>query len=156
MIEIAIPGDTKFRLNYLVMDYNGTLACNGVLLEGVVERLTAVSRDLSIHVVPADTFGKADAALKGLPCTLRILPQTGQNHSKLAYVTQLGRSETVCIGNGRNDRLMLQAAALGIAVIGPEGAAADALQAADVVTTSIHAALDLLTNPLRLVATLRS
>ncbi len=156
MIEIAIPGDAKFRLNYLVMDYNGTLACNGVLLEGVVERLTAVSRDLSIHVVTADTFGKAQAGLKGLPCMLRILPQTGQNHSKLAYVTQLGRSETVCIGNGRNDRLMLQAAALGIAVIGPEGAAVEAVQAADVVTTSIHAALELLINPLRLVATLRS
>ncbi len=156
MIEVAIPGDGRLRLSYLVMDYNGTLACDGVLLEGVVERLTAVSRDLSIHVVTADTFGKAQAALKGLPCTLRILSQTGQNHSKLAYVTQLGRSETVSIGNGRNDRLMLQAAALGIAVIGPEGAATDAIQAADVVTIGIQAALDLLINPLRLVATLRS
>jgi soluble P-type ATPase len=74
----------------------------------------------------------------------------------MAYVSQLGRNETVCIGNGRNDRLMLPAAALGIAVIGPEGTAMDAMQASDVVTTSIHSALDLLLNPLRLVATLRS
>jgi len=51
---------------------------------------------------------------------------------------------------------MLQAAALGIAVIGPEGAAADTLHAADIVAPNIHAALDLLLHPLRVVATLRS
>ena len=51
---------------------------------------------------------------------------------------------------------MLQAAALGIAVIGPECAAAEALAAADIVAPNILAALDLLLNPLRLVATLRS
>jgi soluble P-type ATPase len=41
-------------------------------------------------------------------------------------------------------------------VVGPEGAAVDALQASDVVATSIQSALDLLLNPQRLVATLRS
>jgi len=48
------------------------------------------------------------------------------------------------------------AAALGIAAVGPEGAAVDAPQASEVVTPSIQAAFDLLLNPLRLVATLRS
>jgi P-type E1-E2 ATPase len=156
MIEIAIPGDGMLRLSFLVLDYNGTLACNGILLDGVAERLIALSKNLSIHVVTADTFGTVEATLKSLPFTVRVLPQTGQNHAKMAYVSQLGRNETVCIGNGRNDRLMLQAAALGIAVVGPEGAAVDALQASDVVATSIQSALDLLLNPQRLVATLRS
>lgn len=73
----------------------------------------------------------------------------------MAYTAQLGRGNTVCIGNGRNDKLMLQAAALGIAVIGPEGASLDAIHAADIVVPDILAALDLLCNPLRLVATLR-
>jgi soluble P-type ATPase len=62
----------------------------------------------------------------------------------------------VCIGNGRNDRLMLAESALGIAVVLGEGAAAVTLAAADVVCTDILAALALLTHPLRLVATLRS
>jgi P-type E1-E2 ATPase len=156
VIEIAIPGDGSFRLNYLVMDYNGTLACNGILLEGVTDRLAALARQLSVYILTADTFGTAGAVLAGLPCTVHILPQVGQNHAKMAIVTQLGRGETVCIGNGRNDKLMLQAAALGIAIIGPEGAAADAVQAADIVAPSIQVALDLLLHPLRLVATLRS
>lgn len=156
MIEIAIPGDDGLRLKYLVMDYNGTLACNGILLEGVTERLVALSKHLAVYILTADTFGTARAVLAGLPCIVHILPQVGQNHAKMAFVAQLGRGETVCIGNGRNDKLMLQAAALGIAIIGPEGAAIDAVQAADIVAPSIQVALDLLLHPLRLVATLRS
>ena len=59
------------------------------------------------------------------------------------------------MGNGRNDQLMLEEAALGIAVILEEGAAAVTLSAADVVCTNIVSALELLDNPLRLIATLR-
>jgi soluble P-type ATPase len=132
------------------------LACDGNLLDGVAERLIALAACLTIHVVTADTFGKVEAGMQGLPATVRILPQIGQGHAKMAYVAQLGRNRVVAVGNGRNDRLMLQAAVLGIAVTGPEGASVDAVQAADVVAPGIHAALDLLLHPLRLVATLRA
>jgi soluble P-type ATPase len=64
--------------------------------------------------------------------------------------------KTVAVGNGRNDRLMLQESALGIAVILNEGAAMQTLLCADVVCTDIVAALQLLIHPLRLTATLRS
>jgi soluble P-type ATPase len=59
------------------------------------------------------------------------------------------------IGNGRNDQLMLAAAALGIAVVQEEGAAIESLSAADVVLPDIRSALDLLLFPKRLIATLR-
>jgi len=59
------------------------------------------------------------------------------------------------VGNGANDAAALRAAALGIAVIGPEGASAEALVAADVVCTSILQALDLLVDEQALTATLR-
>ena len=62
----------------------------------------------------------------------------------------------MAVGNGRNDRLMLKEAALGIAVLQAEGAAAEALLAADVVAPDILAALDLLLAPEGLIATLRS
>jgi soluble P-type ATPase len=51
---------------------------------------------------------------------------------------------------------MLKEAALGIAVVQEEGAFAETLMSADVVCTNIVSALGLLTNPLRLIATLRS
>jgi soluble P-type ATPase len=51
---------------------------------------------------------------------------------------------------------MLEASALGIVVLLQEGAAAQSLMAADIVCSEILSALDLLTHPLRLTATLRS
>ena len=112
MIEVTIPGNGKLRLEHLVLDYNGTLACDGALLPGVSERLVRLAECLDIHVITADTFGTAQKALEGLPVTLRILPPVGQGHAKMAYVSQLGRNRVVAVGNGRNDRLMVQAAVL--------------------------------------------
>ncbi|HTQ74042.1 MAG TPA: hypothetical protein VMI74_07125 [Burkholderiales bacterium] len=156
MLELDIPGFASLRLEHLVLDYNGTLAVDGRLLRGVGRRLRALSRALEIHVVTGDTFGAARAALAGLPCRVSILPSRGQDRAKRAYVARLGPGRTVCVGNGRNDRLMLKAAALGIAVLQREGAASVTLAAADVVVPSIAEALDLLARPLRLVASLRS
>ena len=156
MIEIAIPGYRTLQLQYLVMDYNGTLASDGNLVTGVGEAVTRLATDLDIHVVTADTFGKAASELEGLPLTLTILPLQNQDQAKLDYVGRLGAESVVAIGNGRNDRLMLHAAALGIAVILYEGAALQAMSAADIVCTSAESALDLLTETKRLIATLRS
>jgi soluble P-type ATPase len=155
MITIEIPGFGELRLKHLVLDYNGTLGVDGKLLRGVGTRLRRLSRSLRIHVVTADTFGRAREALAALPCKLSILAPSRQAAAKSAYVRRLGAARAVCIGNGRNDRSMLRVAALGIAVVQAEGAAAETLAAADVVVRSPLDALDLLLEPRRLVATLR-
>jgi len=155
-VHISIPDYGELDLKNLVMDYNGTLALDGMLIEGVRETLTELSKSISLHVLTADTFGKAKSGLKGIDCTLSILADEDQQSGKLAYVQSLGAENTVSIGNGRNDQLMLKASALGIAVILEEGASAQTLLAADIVCTSIVSALKLLSNPLRVVATLRS
>ena len=156
MIEIDIPGYRKLQLGHLVLDYNGTLACDGELIEGVGPRLQELSRQLQIHVVTADTFGKVRDQMAGLACEVVVLPVENQDAGKLDYINRLGAAQTVCMGNGRNDRLMLEAAALGVVLIQEEGAAVATVVAADVVCRDICAALDLLAEPLRLVATLRS
>ncbi len=156
MIEYVIPGYKTLRLTHLVLDYNGTLAVDGQLVDGVRGCLTVLAKDLEIHVVTADTFGKVKAGMTGIPCTVTILPIERQDLGKLEYVRALGFENTVCIGNGRNDQLMLNASALGVAVILGEGASVETLMAADVACTDIVSALELLINPLRLTATLRS
>jgi soluble P-type ATPase len=156
MIEISIPGYRNLSLANLVMDYNGTLAKDGNLLEGVKPRLESLASQLNLHVITADTFGLVRANTSDLPCELHILPAKSQDQAKLAYVEQIGSDHVAAIGNGRNDRLMLAAASLGIAVVGGEGAAWQTLSAADVVVPDILSALDLLMNPKRLIATLRT
>lgn len=155
MLQIVIPTYKILQLENLVLDYNGTLACDGVLCVGVRGRLDDLGKQLRIHVLTADTFGKARAGLEGIQCEILVLENAQQAESKLAYVEQLGFERCVCIGNGRNDCLMLKVAALAIAVIGREGAATETLMAADIAVPDIVAALDLLRNPLRLIATLR-
>ena len=156
MIEINIPGFKHLRLEHLVLDYNGTMAVDGRLVTGVQERLYRLAEVLRIHIITADTFGEVGAAVADLPCTLHVLPQQMQAEAKRDYVRRLNAERTVCIGNGRNDRLMLGEASLGIAVMLAEGACGSAVSAADVVCRDICDALDLLHRPLRLTATLRS
>lgn len=155
MLQIQVPGFGRLELAHLVLDYNGTLAGDGELLPGVAERLADLSGALSIHVVTADTFGTVRERLADLPSSVTVLAAEGQAEAKRALVESLGAPGCACIGNGRNDRLMLAAAGLGIAVVQLEGAAGQTLQAADVVAPSIRDALDLLRFPRRLVATLR-
>ena len=156
MIEINIPGYRILKLEHIVFDYNGTLAVDGEVIPGVKEVLRSLAGRLTIHIVTADTFGKVKSRLSDLPCKITILPEKEQDIGKRNFVQSLGANRTVAVGNGRNDRLMLQSSVLGIAVVLDEGASAQTLTMADVVCTSIIEALALLNNPLRLVATLRS
>ena len=155
MLEVDVPGVQRLRFAHLVADFNGTLAVDGVLIVGVAEALRTLSGKLDIHVVTADTFGRVKEAMAGVPCVTTILPPGDQDSAKLRYVQRLGAAGCVCVGNGRNDRLMVAAAGLGIAVIQGEGAAVETLLAAKVAAPDIAAALGLLLNPARLAATLR-
>jgi len=155
MLDINLPGAQPLGLSHLILDYNGTLARDGSLLEGVAERLKILAEHLEIHIVTADTFGSVRTQVAHLPVELAIIPPEKQAQAKAAYMENLGPANAVAIGNGRNDTLMLQQAALGIAVIQTEGAATTALLAGDVVTPGIVDALDLLIHPDRLKATLR-
>jgi soluble P-type ATPase len=155
MLEIEIPGREPLRLTHLLLDYNGTLAVDGQLLPGVARRLESLAGPLTIRVVTADTFGAAAARTEALPVGLEILEPGRQDERKAALVRTLGPACVAAVGNGLNDRLMLETAALGIAIVQGEGAAAATLAAADVVVPDIAAALDLLLHPKRLVATLR-
>ena len=155
MIEIEVPGRGVYRLKYLVLDVNGTIAVDGRLVDGVARRVAALRDSVEVHMLTADTRGRQqviDAQL-GMQAA-RITPQD-EPAQKASFVRELG-SEGVCaVGNGANDAAMLRAAKLAVAVLGEEGLALETLNAADVVVPHVNVALDLLLNPLRLVATLR-
>lgn len=152
MIEIHIPGRGDLRLRHLTLDLNGTLALDGRLIDGVAERLSAVRAHLSPYLLTADTFGAMAAVEKVLGFSATRIASSAE---KAVFVEKLGAASVVAIGNGANDAGMLTAAALGIVVLGPEGLAREAIEAADIVAPDINTALDLLLNPRRLVATLR-
>ncbi|HPW56299.1 MAG: hypothetical protein KA072_12200 [Thermoanaerobaculaceae bacterium] len=155
-IQIKIPGLGSLTIAHIVMDNNGTLACDGKLLAGGAELPKSLNEAVYFHVVTADTFGVAQKQLRGLPCTLTILPPEDQDIGKLEYIRKFREQQTLRIGNGRNDALMIEHAALGIAVIQAEGAYAQTVLNSDVVCRTIYEALELSRNPDRLQATLRT
>ncbi len=156
MLKISIPNYANMEVSHLVLDYNGTLAIDGLLIDGVTVRLNALAKTLTIHIITADTFGSVKQNVADINCRVHILGKENQAEGKARYLRQLGAEQTVAIGNGRNDALMLENAALGIAVLQAEGAAGGTLCTADVVAPSILSALDLLLHPLRLKASLRA
>ncbi len=155
MFELDIPGFGGLCLEHLVSDFTGTLSVDGVLLPGVEERLNRIAEFLTIHILTADTFGRAREALNGVRCAIRILEGADHDRQKEAFVRQLGPEKVAALGNGKNDRRMLKLAKIGIAVTEGEGCAVEAIMAADIHVRRAVDGLDLLLNPKRCKATLR-
>ena len=155
MIELDVPGRGLIQLEHLVTDVNGTIAKDGRLLEKIARPLVGLKDRLQIHLITADTYGRQDNI--DLMLALKAVRLKGENQAeqKAEYVRSLGADKVVAIGNGANDALMLKEAAIGIAVMGDEGLAVEALQSADIFIHSALDALYLLEFPTRLVATLR-
>lgn len=155
VIELNIPGRGILRIEHLVSDVNGTLAVDGKLLSGVARALTALGDRLTIHLLTADTHGRQDAIDQQLGLKAIRIPPGGEAAAKAEYLQQLGPAKVVALGQGANDAEMLRRAAIGICVQSKEGSAIETLMAADILIPDILSALDLLENPLRLVASLR-
>ncbi|MCL5957897.1 MAG: HAD family hydrolase [Chloroflexi bacterium] len=156
MIEVDIPRAGKYLLRHAVLDVNGTIACDGRIRPKVAQRLQVLRSYMSVSLLTADTHGRQasiDAQL-GFQA-VRLKGAIPEDEEKASFVRALGAGETVAIGNGANDAMMLKEAALGIAVLGKEGLAFSTLQGCDIVVSDVVDALDLLLVPKRLLATLR-
>jgi soluble P-type ATPase len=58
MYDVQIPGFGRLQLEYVVLDYNGTLAVDGILLPGVADALKEVSKLLQVHFITCG-YGKS-------------------------------------------------------------------------------------------------
>jgi P-type E1-E2 ATPase len=155
MIEVTIPGRGPLRLQHLVTDVNGTLAVDGVLIDGLIKRIASLRDRLEIHMLTADTHGRQALIDEQLNLRATRVQPGNEALQKAEFVRKLGAETVAAIGQGVNDAEMLKAAALGICVMSQEGIAVETLISADLVVPDIFAALDLLDKPVRIVASLR-
>lgn len=155
MISIEIPGKGGIIVENLVMDFNGTLAVDGRLIEGVSERLRRLSGDLNLFILTADTFGLVEESCAGLPVAVNKLSRGNEAEQKQVFVRSLLVEKTAAIGNGANDYLMLSDACFSIVVLGGEGMCAKVFTVSDIIVPDIRTGLDLFLNPKRIIATLR-
>lgn len=155
MVAVDIPGYGHIEIEHLVTDFSGTLSEDGIILSGVGERLNDLCEKLHVHVLTADTFGRAKEELKGINCAVHILEGTDHTDQKEKYVADLGADKVVALGNGNNDTKMLRAARIGICVYLKEGCSVEALNASQILVKSPIDAIELFLHLKRLIATLR-
>lgn len=155
-MRVDIPGYGTLTIEHIVFDFNGTLAVDGRLIEGVASLLESLPQNLTLHVLTADTFGTVRKQMDSVNRPGLAFHKKGTPAEKLAYVRSLDAAQVAAIGNGRNDGAMLEAAALGVVVINAEGVALQTLLKADIVCANILDALTLFLEPRRIIATLRS
>ncbi|MDW7671547.1 MAG: ATPase P [Bacillota bacterium] len=155
-MEITIPGRGKVHIKQAVFDYNGTLATDGRMCQGVREVLTLLTEYMQVVVLTADTYGTVAQELEGTGVKLHRFPSERAGLSKRNFVADNNPQTTLTVGNGLNDLPMTEISCLSIAVIGSEGCHGKLLAAADIVVKDVMDVFALLKNPDRIKATLRS
>lgn len=156
MYQVVVPGIGDLIFEHLLLDMNGTVSTDGLLIPGVRWRVIKLREKLNIYLVTADTFGSASNAASQMGVDLKVVSPLNGAQDKEELVAGLGSSRTIAIGNGFNDVSMLKTAGLSIVVIGQEGCSVDALKNARIAVRDIRDALDLILEPRRLIATLRT
>lgn len=155
MIELIVPGWKHLKLERLFCDFNGTLATDGVLAEGVASRLRRVAERIPVEILTADTHGNVHEQLAGLPVTITVISKGNELQAKSEAVASIGGDRVVFFGNGANDKAAMRMAAFSVGVVGVEGAFVSTLQEADLVVFRSVDAFDLLLNESRIAAGLR-
>jgi len=153
---IIIPHYKELSIRHIVLDYNGTLAKDGLLKEEAKPLLSVLSRQYRLHVITADTFGSVHKQVEAFEVEVKVITGSDHTQEKADYVETLGAARCAAVGNGNNDVKMLVSAAVGIALLGDEGCSTSTMMQSDLVCKSIEDALELFIHPKRLIATLRS
>ncbi len=155
MLRMEIPGRGDYTVEFLVLDMNGTLSTDGRISGKVRDKINLLAKRLKIYILTADTRGDVQERLGRANAELVRIGGGDEALQKEQFVREIGGEKTIAVGNGYNDHLMVKEAALGIAVIGEEGAAREIISNADVVVNEVADALDLILKPFRHRATLR-
>lgn len=155
-MNIKIPGRDSFELKNVVFDYNGTIAIDGKLIDGISKEINELSSKLNFYVITADTYGTVQKELENTNCEVITIAKENQDICKLDFLNSLGANSTLTVGNGRNDKLMLKESILGIAILQDEGLCTETLLISDILVKSIYDVFGFLKDINRLVATLRN
>jgi soluble P-type ATPase len=155
MINLDIPGWGNIDIENVAFDLNGTLAIDGKMSAEVKERINALSEKVKVYILTADTHGTANDEIRDIDVSWVKITEEDTAKGKMEFLKTINPENTVAIGNGDNDHLLLREAALGIAVMSEEGISTLAIKEADLVVRNITDAFNLFLKPKRLIATLR-
>jgi soluble P-type ATPase len=154
MIHLQRSGQEPSEIDFILIDFEGTLASNGRVHPKAKDKLNLLAKRAKIYILTKEKKEHVEEVLRKVKAEIVYLTTGDSSKMKLDLLRQLGATRTVAIGNGADDGTMIKEAVLGLCVIGKEGASSEAVKNADVVFTDILDTLDFLLKPLRQRATL--
>lgn len=158
MRTIDVPNYGKITISNVIFDVNGTIQFKGRVSRKIIKCIKKLKKFYNIYLISADTRGNLNELAEILQVNyIRISSTTtSEAEAKNNELLKLGKDETVTIGNGNNDNLMLKNAIIGIAIIGEEGSTQQTLLSSDIIFTKIIDAIDFLLDEKIMIATLRA
>lgn len=155
MFKQEIPGYGMLEIKNLVLDYNGTIAKDGKLLEDLKEIINKLADIVDVYILTADTYGTVEKEMADLPVKVQVIKGENELVEKRDFARELGANVTMAIGNGYNDQLLFREVKISVVVMGCEACATILFNIADLVASDIYDALGLILNPTRLRSSLR-
>ena len=151
-MKLVIPGVRTFNIKNIFIDYNGTIATDGVLHKGLLKQLDLLALEFNVFILTGDTFGTVKNTFEHTSIEV-IIAHTA--YDKLMEVKKRHPEDSVAIGNGSIDHKMFDAAGISFCVIGREGASYKAIAHADIVVTDFEHVLEMIKQPKKIIATLK-
>jgi len=154
MITIQRPGQSNLEIEFILIDFEGTLASDRRVHPKAKDKINLLSKRTKIYVLTKEEKERVEEAFRKVKAEIIYLTEGESSQKKLDLLRRLGATRTVAIGNGVDDVPMIEEAGLGVCILGKEGASSEAMKRTDVVFLNILDALDFLLKPLRQKATL--
>jgi soluble P-type ATPase len=154
MIRIERPGRGPLEIEFILIDFEGTLAQDRRIHPKAKDKINLLSKRAKIYVLAKGEKEFLNEAFRKVNIEPFYSKEGETTQPKLDLLRQLGVAKTIAIGNGVDDAQLLEEACLGICVAGREGASGEAIRKADLVVSNIIDALDFLLKPLWQKATL--
>ena len=154
MISIERPGLNPLEIEYILLDFDGTLAIDRRVHPKAKDKINLLSKRTNLYILTTQKKELIEERLRKVKAEIIHLAEGDSSRGKLELLRQLGPTRCVAIGNGADDAAMIEEAGIGICVIGREGSSGEAMKNADLVFADILDALDFLLKPLRQKATL--
>lgn len=154
MIAIQRPGQEPLEIEFILIDFEGTLASDRRVHPKAKDKINLLSKRTKIYILTQGEKEVVAEVLKRVEAEIIYITEGTASQQKLDLLRKLEANKTIAIGNGVDDAPILEEAGLGICIIGKEGTSVEAIEKADIVVTNILDALDFLLKPLHQKATL--
>ncbi len=154
MILIERPGLNPLEIEFILIDFEGTLAIDRRVHPKAKDKINLLSKRAKIYILTKEKKELIEERLRKVKAEIVYLDEGGSSQRKLDLLHQLEPTRCVAMGNGVDDAAMIKEAGIGISIIGKEGSAGEAVRNSDLVFIDILDALDFLLKPLRQKATL--